>query len=80
MSCLSSPMRTPDSLRTKNQTHASPPPSPPHHQDPKRAPIALFASNAVGIVWTICWWLVAYCPGGYVERLTKQWYIQVRPH
>jgi len=40
--------------------------------------MALFASNQVGVIWTVCWWLVAYCPGGYVDRVTQLWYIKVR--
>lgn len=43
--------------------------------DYTRASNALFARNEVGLVWTVCWWLVAYSPGGYVERFVKQWYI-----
>ncbi len=31
-------------------------------QDPVSAPIALFHSNYLGIVWTVCWWLMNYCP------------------
>ena len=40
-------------------------------QDPKRAPIALLASNSVGVIWTACWWLVNYLPGGLVARLLR---------
>ncbi|KAK9840818.1 hypothetical protein WJX81_006890 [Elliptochloris bilobata] len=38
-------------------------------QDPKRAPIALLESNSIGIIWTACWWLVNYLPGGLVAKL-----------
>ncbi|DBA94266.1 TPA: hypothetical protein ACH3X1_001883 [Trebouxia sp. C0004] len=31
-------------------------------QDPVSAPIALFHSNYLGLVWTTCWWLMNYCP------------------
>ncbi len=37
-------------------------------QDPKRAPLALLSSNAVGVTWTLCWWAVNYCPGNLVAR------------
>lgn len=40
-------------------------------QDPKRAPIALLASNSVGVIWTACWWLVNYLPGGLVAKLLR---------
>ena len=40
-------------------------------QDPKRAPIALLASNSVGVTWTVCWWLVNYLPGGLVAKLLR---------
>lgn len=35
-------------------------------QDPVQAPIALFSSNYLGIVWSVCWWLINYCPGDVV--------------
>ena len=35
-------------------------------QDPVQAPIALFSSNYLGMVWTACWWLMTYCPGDWV--------------
>ncbi|KAL3159054.1 hypothetical protein ABBQ32_011052 [Trebouxia sp. C0010 RCD-2024] len=35
-------------------------------QDPVQAPIAFFSSNYLGIVWSICWWLINYCPGDIV--------------
>ncbi|GBF92452.1 hypothetical protein Rsub_04556 [Raphidocelis subcapitata] len=44
--------------------------------DPKRAPIALFASNEVGLIYLACWWLVAYCPGGLLERICGRWYVK----
>ncbi len=31
-------------------------------QDPGSAPIALFHSNYLGMVWTVCWWLINYFP------------------
>ena len=34
-------------------------------------PIPLFASNTLGITWTICWWLANYSPGGVVARILK---------
>ena len=37
-------------------------------QDSKVAPIALLTSNSVGVTWTVCWWLVNYCPGNLVAR------------
>ena len=37
-------------------------------QDPKRAPIALLSSNAVGVTWTLCWWAVNYFPSNLVSR------------
>ncbi|KAI8470760.1 MAG: hypothetical protein J3K34DRAFT_521068 [Monoraphidium minutum] len=43
--------------------------------DPKRAPLALFAVNDLMVIWTLCWWLVNYCPGGYIEKACKQWYV-----
>ncbi|EIE21233.1 hypothetical protein COCSUDRAFT_30355 [Coccomyxa subellipsoidea C-169] len=38
-------------------------------QDPKRAPIPLLSSNTVGVIWTVCWWLVNYFPGNYVAKI-----------
>lgn len=38
-------------------------------QDPVRAPIALFHSNYLGLVWTICWWLMNYCPYDLVAKV-----------
>ena len=34
-------------------------------------PIPLFASNTLGITWTICWWLANYSPGGVVAKILK---------
>jgi hypothetical protein len=49
----------------------------PRPQDPKRAPLAFFVNNDIALIWTLCWWLVAYSPGGYVERACSQWYVLV---
>lgn len=38
-------------------------------QDPVRAPIALFSSNYLGLVWTTCWWLMNYCPSDLVAHV-----------
>ncbi|KAK9901979.1 hypothetical protein WJX75_000130 [Coccomyxa subellipsoidea] len=38
-------------------------------QDPKRAPIPLLSSNTVGVIWTICWWLINYFPGNLVAKM-----------
>ena len=38
-------------------------------QDPVSAPIALFHSNYLGIVWTLCWWLMNYCPKDLVASV-----------
>ncbi|KAK9804406.1 hypothetical protein WJX72_011360 [[Myrmecia] bisecta] len=37
-------------------------------QDPAKAPIALFADNKVGVIWTTCWWLITFFPYNLVER------------
>lgn len=44
--------------------------------DPARAPIALFAHAEVGPIYLLCWWLVAYLPGGHVERACHRWYVK----
>ncbi len=33
--------------------------------------MALLASNSVGVIWTLCWWLVNYLPGGAVAYLLR---------
>ena len=38
-------------------------------QDPVNAPIALFHSNYVGVVWTVCWWLMNYFPSDTIAYL-----------
>lgn len=38
-------------------------------QDPVSAPIALFHSNYLGMVWTVCWWLMNYFPQDLVASL-----------
>lgn len=30
-------------------------------------PIPLFASNTLGITWTVCWWLANYAPGNIIS-------------
>jgi hypothetical protein len=49
----------------------------PCPQDPKRGPLAFFVNNDIALIWTLCWWLVAYSPGGYVERACSKWYVLV---
>lgn len=44
---------------------------------PEKAGIALFADNMVGLVWTSCWWLVNYFPGGSIGRVVNVWYIKI---
>lgn len=38
-------------------------------QDPVQAPIALFAADSVGWIWTTCWWLMNYFPFGLIASL-----------
>ena len=38
-------------------------------QDPVSAPIALFHSNYLGMVWTVCWWFMNYFPKDLVASL-----------
>ncbi|EFJ49844.1 hypothetical protein VOLCADRAFT_104093 [Volvox carteri f. nagariensis] len=37
--------------------------------DPMKAPISIFANNALGLTWLICWWLMTYSPFDVVSRL-----------
>ena len=38
-------------------------------QDPKKFGISLFTDNTLGVTWTICWWLINYCPYDAVNRV-----------
>jgi len=38
-------------------------------QDPKKFGISLFTDNTLGVTWTICWWLMNYCPFDAVNRV-----------
>ena len=31
-------------------------------QNPQKFGISLFTDNTLGVTWTICWWLINYCP------------------
>ncbi|KIY97871.1 hypothetical protein MNEG_10090 [Monoraphidium neglectum] len=42
-------------------------------QDPKRGPLAFFVNNDIALIWTLCWWLVAYSPGGLSELSDPGW-------
>ncbi|KAK9806453.1 hypothetical protein WJX73_009380 [Symbiochloris irregularis] len=37
--------------------------------DSKRAPVALFAENKVGVIWTVSWWLVNFFPYQLVRKI-----------
>lgn len=39
--------------------------------DRHAAPNPLFASNALGVVWTACWWAINYFPGDLIFTLQQ---------
>ena len=38
-------------------------------QDPQKFGISLFTDNTLGVTWTLCWWLINYCPLDAVNRV-----------
>ena len=52
-------------------------------QDPKLAPNALLASNAILATWAVCWWAINYFPkdlvAGLVSLLPVRAVCRVRP-
>ena len=38
-------------------------------QDPQKFGISLFTDNSVGVTWTLCWWLINYCPADLVNTI-----------
>ena len=45
-------------------------------QDPKKFGISLFTDNTLGVTWTVCWWLINYCPADLVNTVHS--YLPVR--
>uniref|UniRef100_A0A383VCK9 Uncharacterized protein n=1 Tax=Tetradesmus obliquus TaxID=3088 RepID=A0A383VCK9_TETOB len=44
---------------------------------PQHAKLSFFATNEVLGIWTVCWWLVNYCPGGLVYNVLNKRYIKM---